>query len=29
MELLADEEANGEGIPHDGELESSGDNFEG
>ena len=29
MELLADEEADEEGIPDDGELEGSGDDFEG
>ena len=29
MELLADEEADEEGIPDDGELEGSGDDFDG
>lgn len=29
MELLADKEADEERIPDDGELESSGDDFEG
>ena len=29
MELLADKEADEEGIPDDGELEGSGDDFEG
>ena len=29
MELLADEEADEEGILDDGELEGSGDDFEG
>ena len=29
MELMADQEAGEERIPDDGELEGSGDNFEG
>ena len=29
MELLADKEADEEGIPDDGELEGSGDDFQG
>jgi hypothetical protein len=29
IELLADEEADEERMPDDGELEGSGDNFEG
>ena len=29
MELLADEEANSEKIPDDGELEGSGDDYDG
>ena len=29
MELMADQEAGKERIPSDGELEGSGDNFEG
>ena len=29
MELLADEEADEESVPDDGELEGSGDDFEG
>ena len=29
MELMADQEAGKERIPDDGELEGSGDNFEG